>query len=212
MVVFTLETLPTPPWGLYSAGIFLKGREGKKVKWTACCSSRAAEAEIESGSLAFLVGESKTSRHLFLNKGGQWGERSNSFQAYYDKDLYLSWKSCYVFWNESLETKLIRLKDVCSANTHEHHSVPQARFLLSLSPLAMGFCCSVQSPSCVDSLQPHGLRHTRSPCPPLSCLSSCPLNRWCHATVLSSVTLFSSCLQSFPASGSFPMSLLFVIG
>ena len=208
MVVFTLETLPTPPWGLYSAGIFLKGREGKKVKWTACCSSRAAEAERESGSLAFLVGESKASRHLFLNKG----ESSNSFQAYYDKDLYLSWKSCYVFWNKSLETKRIRLRDVCPANTHEHHSVPQARFLLSLSPLAMGFCCSVQSLSCVDSLQPHGLRHTRSPCPPLSCLSSCPLNRWCHAAVSSSVTFLSSFRRSFPASGSFPMSQLFVMG
>ena len=41
------------------------------------------------------------------------------------------------------------------------------------------------------------------------CLNSCPLNQWCHPTISSSVSLFSSCLQSFPASGSFPMSWLF---
>ena len=58
----------------------------------------------------------------------------------------------------------------------------------------------------------HGLRHARSPCPSLCpgvCSNSCPLNRWCHPTVSSSVTPFSSCPQSFPASGSFLMSQLF---
>ena len=52
----------------------------------------------------------------------------------------------------------------------------------------------------------------RLPCPSLSprvCPNSCPLSRWCHPTISSSVVLFSSCLHSFPASGSFPMSLLF---
>ena len=53
------------------------------------------------------------------------------------------------------------------------------------------------------SLQPHGLQHTRLPCPSLSprvCLNSCPLNRWCHPTTSFSVTPFS-CLQFFPAFG-----------
>ena len=62
-----------------------------------------------------------------------------------------------------------------------------------------------------DSLQPHGLQHTRLPCSSLSpgvWLNSCPLNWSCHPTISSSVVPFSSCLQSFPASGSFPMSLL----
>ena len=62
-----------------------------------------------------------------------------------------------------------------------------------------------------DSLQPHGLQHTRPPCPspsPGVCPSSCPLNQWCHPTISSSVA-FSFCLRSFPASGSFPMSRLF---
>ena len=64
------------------------------------------------------------------------------------------------------------------------------------------FSCSVVS----DSSQPHGLQHARPPCPPLSPRvhsRSCPLSLWCHPTIWSSVTLFSFCLQSFPASGSF---------
>ena len=66
-----------------------------------------------------------------------------------------------------------------------------------------------------DSLWPHGLQHARPPCPspsPRACLNSCPLSQWCHSTILSSVVTFSSCLQSFPASGSFPMSWLFISG
>ena len=73
---------------------------------------------------------------------------------------------------------------------------------------------SVQFSSSVvpDSLQPHGLQHTRPPCPsptPRVYSNSCPLNRWCHPTISSSVVPFSSCLQSFPVSGSFPMSQFF---
>ena len=60
-----------------------------------------------------------------------------------------------------------------------------------------------------DSLRPHGLQHDRPPCPSLSLGVSCPLIWWCHPTISSSVTPFSSCLQSFPASGPFPMSWLF---
>ena len=65
-----------------------------------------------------------------------------------------------------------------------------------------------------DSLRPHGLQHARLPCPPSSraCSNSCPLSRWYHPTVSSSVVPFSSCLQSFPAPRSFLMSWLFVSG
>ena len=66
-----------------------------------------------------------------------------------------------------------------------------------------------------DSLWPLGLQHTRLPYPSLSPRvypNSCPLNHWCHPTISSSATLFSSCPQSFPASGSLPMSWLFVSG
>ena len=57
-----------------------------------------------------------------------------------------------------------------------------------------------------DSLRPHELQHTRPPCPspaPRVHPNSCPLSRWCHPTISSSVVLFSSCPQSFPASGVF---------
>ena len=66
-----------------------------------------------------------------------------------------------------------------------------------------------------DSLQPHGPQHTRPPCPsptPKVYSNSCPLSRWCHPTISSSVIPFSSCPQSFPASGSFPVSQFFTSG
>ena len=67
-----------------------------------------------------------------------------------------------------------------------------------------------------NSSPPHGLKHhARLPCPsppPGVCPSSCPLYQWCHPTMSSSVTLFSFCLQSFTALGSFPISQLFLSG
>ena len=73
------------------------------------------------------------------------------------------------------------------------------------------FSLSVMS----DSLRPHGLQHTRLSCSsptPGAYSNSCPLSRWCHPTISSSVVPFSSSLQSFPASGSFLMSQLFSSG
>ena len=74
--------------------------------------------------------------------------------------------------------------------------------------------CCVQSVMS-NSLWPHGLHNTRLPCPspsPGACSDSCPLTQWCHPTISFSVAPFSSCLQSFPASGSFQMSWLFTSG
>ena len=72
------------------------------------------------------------------------------------------------------------------------------------------------SPSVVsNSLQPHGLQHARLSYPspsPRACLNSCPSSWRCHSTILSSVTPFCPCLQSSPASGSFPVSQLFASG
>ena len=73
------------------------------------------------------------------------------------------------------------------------------------------FSCSVMS----DSLWSHGLQHTWPPCPsptPKAYSDSCPLSQWCHPTISSSVISFSSCLQSFPASGSFQMCQFFASG
>ena len=66
-----------------------------------------------------------------------------------------------------------------------------------------------------NSLWLHGLQHTRLLCPslhPVVCSNSCPLRQWCHPTISFSVAPFSSCLKSFPVSGSFPMSWLFTSG
>ena len=73
------------------------------------------------------------------------------------------------------------------------------------------FSCSVMS----NSLRPHESQHARPPCPSLTPRvypNPCPLSQQCHRTILSSVVPFSSCLQSFPASGSFQMSQLFASG
>ena len=96
-----------------------------------------------------------------------------------------------------------------------HESIPIIN-LLYLYILVV-LCLSVQFSHSVmyDSLQPHELQHTRPPYPsptPGVHPKSCPLSQWCHPTISSSVIPFSSCPQSFPASGSFPMSQLFTSG
>ena len=81
----------------------------------------------------------------------------------------------------------------------------------NVSYCSLQFSCSVVS----DSLWPHGLQHTRLPCTsptPRACSNSCPSSRWCHPTISSSVIPFSSCLQYFPASGSFQMNKFFPSG
>ena len=83
--------------------------------------------------------------------------------------------------------------------------------LISSIPLSsVQFSSSIMS----DSLQPHEPPHARLPSPsptPGAYSNSCPSSRWCHPTISSSVIPFSSCPQSFPASGSFPMSQFFII-
>ena len=87
----------------------------------------------------------------------------------------------------------------------------------SLSPigvLATSFCYPVTK-LCPTLCGLHRLQHTMLPCPALSprvYSNSCPWSQWCHPTISSSVTLFSSCPQSFPKSGSFPVSQLFASG
>ena len=81
---------------------------------------------------------------------------------------------------------------------------------MPLNTNAVQFSHSVVS----DSLQPHGLQHARPPCPsptPGACSNACPSCQWCHPTISFSVVPFS-CLQSFPASGSFLMSQFFTSG
>ena len=88
---------------------------------------------------------------------------------------------------------------------------------LQLSTLKNNTILSVQFGHSVmsNSLRPHGLQHSRLTCLspiPAACTNSCPLNWWCHATISSSVIPFSSCLQSFPASGYVPISQFIASG
>ena len=92
-----------------------------------------------------------------------------------------------------------------SLNSPERKSHISVVFLLavvqSLSHVQLFADCSMP-----DFPGPHGLQHARLPCPSLSpgiCSNSCPLSQWCQLSISSSATLFSFCLQSFPASGSF---------
>ena len=89
----------------------------------------------------------------------------------------------------------------------------QALLTYQLASLLVYCCCSVTKPC--GSLWPHGLQLTRPPCPspsPRAYSVSCPLSWWCHPSISSSIALFSPCLQSFPASGSFPKRWLFASG
>ena len=102
----------------------------------------------------------------------------------------------------------LKSTEICTSSTHP------SSYLSHLSVLtiqSVQFSRSVVS----DSSRPHGPQHARPPYPsptPRVYPNSCAMSRWCHPTISSSVVPFSSCLQSFPASGSFQMSQLFTSG
>ena len=99
------------------------------------------------------------------------------------------------------------LHSFTTVNSRDTHGVSKCCWMFS----SVQFCCSVVS----DSSRPHELQHARPPCPsptPGVYPDSYPLSQWCHPTISSSVIPFSSCPQSFPASGSFPMSQFFTSG
>ena len=90
-------------------------------------------------------------------------------------------------------------------------NIQKTKIMASCPISSVQFSCSVMS----NSLRPHELQHTRLPCPsptPRVHPNPCPSSRWCHPAISSSVVSFSSCLQSFPASGSFQMSQFFASG
>ena len=109
----------------------------------------------------------------------------------------------------SFDCKLLEDKDNVSVITVR--CCLHDTFYIAPKPLSVQISCSVMS----DFLRPRGLQHARPPCPsptPGVYSNSCPLSRWCHLTISSSVVPFFSCLQSFPASGSFQMSQPFASG
>ena len=111
---------------------------------------------------------------------------------------------------EELKRLLMKVKEV-SEKAGLHLNIQKTKIMASGPISSVQFSRSVVS----DSLWPHELQHARPPCPsptPRVYPNSCPLNRWCHPAISSSVVPFSSCPQSLPASESFPMSQLFAWG
>ena len=133
----------------------------------------------------------------------------------------MSWEQALLFWigtymyefldyrNNKITSPGVGLNPgICIKLLWVSHSSSLNQF----SPVKKENNASVQSSVVSDSLQPHGLQHIRLPCPsptPRASSNSCPFSWWCHPTISSSVIPFSSCPQSFPASGSFQMSQLF---
>ena len=134
-------------------------------------------------------------------------------------------QTCHSMW--SPHSYLVRVP--CSSLHGIYHDLQMYIFnptgiyspWLGLSPLYcqdLALCLingsSVQFSHSVmsDSLRPHEPQHARLPCPSPTPRASCPLSRWCHPTISSSVIPFSSCFQSFPASGSCLMSQFFASG
>ena len=125
----------------------------------------------------------------------------------------------YIYFPSSFQIWLLRLQT--SAQMVPHSSFPWSfslepgylsihnhTIILDHLPHSVQFSRSVVS----NSLWSYGLQQTRLPCPsptPGACSNSHPSSQWCHPTISSSVVPFSSCLQPFPASGSFPMSQFF---
>ena len=130
----------------------------------------------------------------------------------------LLFKFCFQILGFIVAIFLIALKTVCwSKFTNNVVLYSSAQQTESASRIHSDQFSSVQFSRSVmsNSWWPHELQHARPPCPsptPRVYSNSCPWSRWCHPTISSSVVPFSSCLQSFPASGSFPMSQLFASG
>ena len=119
---------------------------------------------------------------------------------YYDFCVFNSWSYIFIF-----------LMVCCTSMSQVTHLWFDLSTFFSVHAVPFQSVSSVQSLSCL-TLQPHGLQHAKLFCPspsPGACSSSYPLSRWNHPVIWFSVVPFSSCLQSFSASGSFPMSQFF---
>ena len=117
----------------------------------------------------------------------------------------------YCVLHTVLHSEVCKSATTCRGSTHVTMDTTHMNHLHDWHPSSVQYRCSVV----FDSLRPHGLQHARPPCPspaPGVYSNSCPLSQWCHPTVSSSVVPFSSCPQSFPASGSFLMNQFFASG
>ena len=125
--------------------------------------------------------------------------------------VWFHWLANCLLWKESGNRRSATSYSKVTCSSYILSFVSFLLLVPRYSGVPVQFSCLVVS----DSLWPYGLQHTRLPCPsptPGAYSNSCPLSRWCHSTISSSVVPFFSCLQSFPASESFPVSRFFASG
>ena len=125
----------------------------------------------------------------------------------------LNTKTARLWWKEPLHTLFGNVNWYSHSGKKHRHSPQKLKINYHMSQQSSVQLSSVAQ-SCL-TLWSHEPQHTRPPCPSPThgvYTNSCPLSRWCHPTISSSVIPFSSCLQFFPASGSFQMSQLFTSG
>ena len=126
----------------------------------------------------------------------------------YQITILVSWKTYMQVKKQQLEPDMEQVTGSKLGKENDKAVCCHLAYFTYIESVLFFFSCSLVS----DSLWLRGLEHTRLPCPSLSprgWSNPCPLSQWCHPTISSSVVPFSSCLQSFPASRSFPMSQLF---
>ena len=128
--------------------------------------------------------------------------------------LVTQWERIHLPVQETWAQSLIREDPTCRRATKP---MCHNYWVCALEPRSFNccYCCCCIALVVSDSLRPHGLQHTRLPCPsptPRACSNSCPSSQWCHPNISISVIPFSSCFQSSPASESFPMTRLFASG
>ena len=144
---------------------------------------------LEMGLLCYMVSDVKFYIKLLSSKSS-----TSSAWAFQQCQILTSTWHSELFLFYSLSTVLYSF---ARADLAEHYSQSEHRTQFSHSVIS-------------DSLWPQGLQHFSLPCPsptPRTCSNSCPWSQWCHPIISSSVVPFSSCLQSFPASGSFSSEL-----
>ena len=145
-----------------------------------------------------------------LEPGG-WGRRGRASTFHCIKDI---WGQTSIMKTGQISFWKMQRKNFLSRRQSKYKNPKSEIMFKNWGKLAVSlvqFSCSVLS----NSLWPHELQHTRPPCPsptPEAHPNPCPSSWWCHPTISSSIVPFSSCPQSFPASGSFQMSQLFSSG
>ena len=128
---------------------------------------------------------------------------------------WLKWLSMHIYMLIFMSIKMIFCTYSCTHTHRLRREKESSTYCFWIWEYEISNLLLISHSVMSDSLQPHGLQHTRLPCPsptPRACSNSNPLSWWCHPTISFSVIPFSSYRQSFPAPRSFPVSWIFASG